>query len=129
MASTSTFHRAATAVGLSALVGGGALFTTGAATAASGEYPSCVPGDVNTSVAEISSPNGGRLFMIELEAKPGVSCQVEGAPSGLTFFNDDAVQDVPVIAPVPGSAQPHTIDEQHTGVVYVATPEDRKSVV
>ncbi|GAB3673945.1 hypothetical protein [Saccharopolyspora tripterygii] len=122
MAITSKFPRVVTATALSGLLGAGALLAAGAANAAPDEYPFCVPGDLNASVAEIPSPNGERLFAIELAAKPGVSCQVEGAPSGLTFFNRDAVQDVPVIAPDPGSAQPHTIDEQHPGVAYVAAP-------
>lgn len=122
MAITPTFPRAATATALSALLGAGALLAAGAATAAPDEHPSCVPGDLDVSVAEIPAPDDGRLFAIELDAKPGVSCQVEGAPSGLTFFNDGAVQDVRVIAPEPGTAQPHTIDEQHPGVTYAATP-------
>ena len=124
MAVTPKFRRAATATALSAPIGGGALLTAGAATAASADYPHCVPGDLNASVTEGQAPDDGRLFEIKLEAKPGVSCQVEGAPSALTFFDDNTVQDVQVIAPEPGSAQPHTIDEQHPGVAYVSTPAE-----
>ncbi|SFS55523.1 hypothetical protein [Saccharopolyspora flava] len=122
MSITSKFRRVASAAALSTLIGMSALVSAGAATAA--EYPFCVPGDLNTSVAEIPSPNGGRLFQIEFEAKPGVSCQVEGAPSGLTFFNDNTVVDVPVIVPEPDTAEPYTIDEKHPGAAYVAMPAE-----
>ncbi|WP_406692849.1 hypothetical protein REH65_14735 [Saccharopolyspora sp. ID03-671] len=122
MGITSKFRRVTTAVALSTLIGASALVSAGAAAAA--EYPHCVPGDLNTSVAEIPSPNGGRLFQIEFEAKPGVSCQVEGAPSGLTFFNGNSVVDVPVVVPEPSTAEPYTIDEKHPGVAYVATPAE-----
>jgi hypothetical protein len=124
MAITSKFRRTATVAALSALLGGGALLTAGAANAASSDYPYCVPGDLNASVTEGQAPDDGRLFAIKLEAKPGVSCEVQGAPSGLTFFNGDTVQDVQVVAPEPGSAQPYTIDEQHPGVAYISTPAE-----
>ncbi|MCX2731310.1 hypothetical protein OOZ19_13775 [Saccharopolyspora sp. NFXS83] len=124
MAISSKFRRAATATALSALVGGGALLTAGAATAAPAEPSRCVPTDLNVSVTEGHAPNDGRLFAITFEAKPGVSCTVEGAPSGLTFFNGETVQGIEVISPEPGSAQPYTIDEQHPGVAYVAAPAE-----
>ncbi|WP_243790588.1 hypothetical protein [Saccharopolyspora gloriosae] len=125
MAISSKFRRVATATALGALVGGGALLTAGAATAASSEpYPWCVPNDLNVSVAERPAPDDGRLFAITFEAKPGVSCEVQGAPSALTFFNGQTAQDLDVIAPEPGSTQAYTIDEQHPGVAYVATPAE-----
>lgn len=126
MAISSKFRRAATATALSALVGGGALLTAGAATAApAGPYPWCAPGDLNVSVAEGHAPNDGRLFAITFEAKPGVSCDVEGEPSTLTFFNgDEAVEGISTVIPKPGSEQRYTIDEQHPGVAYLATPAE-----
>ncbi|QWF78978.1 hypothetical protein [Amycolatopsis sp. CA-230715] len=122
MAITSKFRRTATVTALSALVGGSALATAGTATAASSDYPFCVPGQLNASVTENQAPDDGRLFALELEAKPGVSCQIQGAPSGLTFYNGDTIRDMPVITPEPGSAQPYTIDEQHPGIAYISTP-------
>ncbi|MDI2031558.1 hypothetical protein QFW96_23220 [Saccharopolyspora sp. TS4A08] len=125
MGITSKFRRVTTAAALSTLIGTSALVSAGAAEAA--EYPHCVPGDLNTSVAEIPSPNGGRLFQIEFEAKPGVSCQVEGAPSGLTFFNGNSVVDVPVVVPEPSTAEPYTIDEKHPASPTSRRPRNRRT--
>ena len=125
MLSTAKFRRVATATALSALVGGGALLTAGAAAAADApEYPWCTPGDLDVSVAEGHAPDDGRLFAITFAAKPVVSCEVEGAPSSLIFFDGEAQQPVEVISPEPGSAQRYTIDEQHPGVAYVSAPAE-----
>lgn len=121
MAITSKIRRTATVAALGALVGGSALLTAGTATAADA-YPYCVPGQLNASVSEGQGPDGGRLFALKLEAKPGESCKVEGAPSGLTFFNGDTIQDIDVTMPEPGSAKPYTIDAQHPGVAYISAP-------
>lgn len=124
MAISSKFRRVAAATAITALVGGGAVLTAGAAAAMPTEQGQCNTGDLDISVAERHSPNGGRLFEIGFKAKPGVSCEVNGAPGHLTFYKGDTVQGINTISPEPGTAQPYTIDEQHPGAAYVAAPAD-----
>lgn len=86
--------------------------------------PTCSADDLNASIIELPAPNDQeRLYELNFQAKPGVTCQLNGTPEHLIFYGPSGALPIDAEMPAPGTAEPVTVSEQKSAAAYLAGPK------
>lgn len=114
---------AAAAAALAVVATGGALtLNSSPAEAMPSDAHICTLEQLDINTAELASPNTDRLYAINFNAKPGVTCDMYGTPGKLTFYKGANALPMPVEPDAPDETAPVTVDEAHPAVVYLTGP-------